>query len=79
MARIAKGISDRGRLALQMARRDRKSPSEESVEKESLSERMRALLSIATLEERRRSGEGSEAAGERRRRTDEKDPEHQGE
>jgi hypothetical protein len=77
MARLAKGISDRGRLALQMARRDRKSPSEDSVEKETLSERMRALLSIATLEERRRSGAPSGKAGERRRRTDKRDPEQQ--
>jgi hypothetical protein len=58
-----------------MVRRDRKR-STEAVEKESLSERMRALLSIATLEERRRSHGRPEAEGENRRRTDPKDPQY---
>jgi hypothetical protein len=57
-----------------MARRTRKNPPEREIEKESLSDRIRDLISIATLEERRTShaSQHSGRTGERRRRTDEK-------
>jgi hypothetical protein len=59
-----------------MARRTRKNPPEREVEKESLSERIRDLISIATMEERRMSHENQQSgpAGERRRRNDERGP-----
>jgi hypothetical protein len=63
-----------------MARRPHdKLDDQRSVETESLSERIRGLLSLATLEERRKShaGKRSGPAGERRRRSDESSPEQQ--
>jgi hypothetical protein len=60
-----------------MARiRHNKSP-ESSSEKLNLSARTRELISKATVEERRaHENEGYGAAGERRRRDDETNPEH---
>jgi hypothetical protein len=59
-----------------MALRARKNPPEREVEKESLSDRIRDLISGATVEERRASHEDQHSgrAGERRRRDDERDP-----
>ena len=56
-------------------RNDSDGPPEHSSEKESLSERMRELISTATLEERRTSPEDEHSgSSERRRRGDKTSP-----
>ena len=59
-----------------MARSRRQKSAESSAEKLNLSARMRELISKATVEERRaHESMGTGAAGERRRRDDETNPE----